>query len=168
MNFKVGDIVFLRKDSEYLDPKGSSENNPFNVPGIVVNIDIKDEYGLPISVEWQYPEWHEKHIFVTNKLNNNSYKVNDLELLEDKKLSDYYDDIIKLAKKRFWFTNKILNTGSNIFYKSGDNMKIHLLALDKANELISTNKVTTIKCQQYISEVINFHFKYGKGEIKFL
>lgn len=162
MDFKVGDIVFLKKDSEWL--KGESENNPFNVPGIITSTTIKDE--LSIEVAWKYPKWHDNYILVTSKINTNTYKSDDLELLGDKKLSDYYTDIIELAKKRNWGIYNTISDGT--FYTFGDGIQLHLLKLNRVNELYSSNKLNIKTIKYFIREVINFHFQYGSGEINFI
>lgn len=48
---KVGDKVTLKATSEFFDPAGEDEFNPFGVEGIITDVDDYSE--LYIIVDWQ-------------------------------------------------------------------------------------------------------------------
>lgn len=75
-DFKVGDKVTLRPDSEFFDPEGLDEFNPFGKVGIITANDWVDK-NLTLVVDWQCMStglWAQQC--------TNSYNPRDLDLAE--------------------------------------------------------------------------------------
>lgn len=147
MNFKVGDIVFITKDSRfYLDGK----TNPFNKSGQIIKINTGG--ALPIDVKW-----------ADNPMEKNNYGEEDLELYQDKKLSDYLDDIKKLSIEKNWF---ISNPDFIVEHWDNNSLIIRVRLVGLAMDQLERD-VSTMDIENWIKEVINFNFKHGKGNVFF-
>lgn len=74
---KVGDKVTLSVDSEFHDPDGEDEFNPFGIVGVVTDVDDDAPEGhLNINVDWG--------VYSSGPLGQpitNSYSIADLELV---------------------------------------------------------------------------------------
>ena len=87
--FKVGDIVKIRKDSKYYGGHGYS--NPADVSGKVIELLDRHPFGFSIHVKWM-------------SLGNNTYRPEDLELVEsiDARASYPQKDTIREMRDRIY------------------------------------------------------------------
>lgn len=75
--FQLGDKVTLRKDSEFYDPTGEDEFNPFGKVGTITETE-RDGPGLNLVVDWQCVSTGSWSQQVTN-----SYNDHDLDLVTE-------------------------------------------------------------------------------------